>query len=280
MKVRLYSLILVSIFASVTNAQNMGKVADDTFGYLKAGTFGKPKVAKNTNKLSIGQVRVHYKLISSRASVQKGNAADVTVYLDSDVTEKDLQDLTNEFYGVLQQKIASAGIQFADWNAIAATEYFQERKKSNEGKKPKDYDGKAGQAWVSFNAFDGPVLLKWKPYGTTEIIGFGQIKKMSKASEVTGGDLTTFDVVVDFASIALNTEVKQDKGIIFYGDPYFHADYSIGGMMSVPQSYIYMNDTKNGFDQYNVALPIAERFVFAEKPYKDENKAKLQTQKH
>ncbi|HRH41279.1 MAG TPA: tetratricopeptide repeat protein [Pyrinomonadaceae bacterium] len=278
MKIKLFSLILISMFAFSANAQTMGKIADDTFGYIKAGTFGKPKVAKNTSKLSLGQVRVHYKLITSRDSVQKGNAADVTVYLDTDLTNGDLQNLTNEFYSILQQKLTAIGIEFADWKSIESTEYFAERQKSNEDKKQKDYDGKAGQAWVTFNAFDGPVLVRWKPYGTTEILGFGQMKKMAKASETTGGDLMTLDVVLDFASIMLNTEIKQDKGFIFYGDPYFHADYSIGGMISVPQSYIFMLDKKNGFDQYKNELPIAERFAFADKPYKDESKAALKTQ--
>lgn len=277
MKKKFLALILLSIFAISANAQ-LSKVADDTFSYVKAGTFGKPAVAKKTEKLSVGQLRVHYKLITSRASVKNNNAADVTVYLDSDLTNGDLQNLTNEFYGILQQKLSAIGISFTDWKAIEATEYFQERQKSQEDKKPKDYDGKSGQAWVSFTAFDGPVLLKWRPYVGTEIIGYSQFKKLSKTAETSGGDFASIDVVVDFASIMLNTEIKQDKGFIFYGDPYFHADYSIGGMISVPQSYIYMLDRKNGFDQYKNDLPIAERIAFAGKPYQDVSKAALATQ--
>lgn len=278
MKTIIRTIAVLAFFTISATAQGLSKIADDTFGYLKAGTFGKPKVAKNTTKLSIGQVRVHYKLITSRASVQKRNAADVTVYLDSDLTEKDLQGLTNEFYEILKRKIGAVGIGLTDWNDIAATEYYLERLSKNQDKKLKGHDGDAGQAWYSLTAFDGPVLLKWTPYGSTELIGFGQIKDMSKTSQVTGGDLTTFDVVVDFASIMLNTEIKQDKGFIFYGDPYFHADYSIGGMISIPQSYVYLNDTKNNFDQYKLELPVAERIAFADKPYKDESKAALKTQ--
>lgn len=280
MKTKLFALILFSVFAISINAQTMGKIADDTFGYIKAGTFGKPKVAKNTSKLSLGQVRVHYKLITSRASVKNNNAADVTVYLDSNLTNGDLQNLTNEFYKILQQKLTAIGIEFADWKSIETTEYFQERLKSQEDKKPKDYDGKAGQAWVSFTAFDGPVLLKWKPYGSVEIIGYGQFKKLSKTAETSGGDFASIDVVVDFASIMLNAEIKQDKGFIFYGDPYFHADYSIGGMISIPQSYIYLLDRKNGFDQYKNDLPVAERIAFAGKPYEDASKTALATQNY
>ncbi len=277
MKSKLFLISLILIFLVSANAQ-LSRVADETFSYIKASTFGKPAVAKKTEKLSIGQLRVHYKLITSRASVKNNNAADVTVYLDSDLTNVDLQNLTNEFYSILQQRLSAIGIGATDWKAIEATEYFQERQKSQEDKKPKDYDGKAGQAWVSFTAFDGPVLLNWRPYVGTEIIGYSQFKKLSKTAETSGGDFASIDVVVDFASIMLNTEIKQDKGFIFYGDPYFHSEYSIGGMISVPQSYIYMLDRKNGFDQYKNDLPVAERIAFAGKPYKDETKAALATQ--
>ncbi|MGD9561620.1 MAG: tetratricopeptide repeat protein [Pyrinomonadaceae bacterium] len=278
MKRYITCLALLAFISITTGAQGLSKIADDTFAYVKAGTFGKPKVAKNTAKLSIGQVRVHYKFITSRASVQKRNAADVTVYLDSDITDQDLQQLTNEFYEMLKQKIGALGIGVTDWKDIAATEYYLERQRKNQDKKQKGYDGEAGQAWYSLTAFDGPVLLRWTPYGSTELIGFGQIKDMSRTSKETGGDLTTFDVVVDFASIMLNTEIKQDKGFIFYGDPYFHSDYSIGGMISIPQSYVYLNDTKNNFDQYKLDLPVAQRIAFAGKPYEDASKAALKTQ--
>lgn len=281
MKKYVLSFLLIVLGLNFTaKAQGLEKIADDTIKYVKAGTFGKPNIAKKTTKLSIGQLRVHYKLITSRASVTRNNAADVTVYLDTDLTNNDLQDLTNEFYLILMQKLGSLGIGMTPFEEIRKTEYYAERQKSQEDKKPKDYDGKAGQAWVSFSAFDGPVLVRWKPYGGTEILGYSQMKKMAKASETVGADLMTMDVVVDFASIMLNTEIKQDKGFIFYGDPYFHADYSIGGMMNIPNSYVFMMDKKNGFDQYQSALPVAERFAFAEKPYKDETKTALQTQNY
>lgn len=279
MKQILAVLLLLCGFTFTATAQSYEKLADDTFKYIKAGTFGKPKVAKNTARLAIGQVRVHYKFITSRASAaNKNNAADVTVYLDGEMTKGDLQKLTDEFYTILQQKLAAAGVSFADWKAIETTEYFAERQKSQEDKKPQDSDGKNGQAWLSFSAFDGPVLLKWRPYGSPELVGFGQLKKMAKTGKTAGGDFLTFDVVVDFASIMLNAEIKQDKKGWFYGDPYFHSDYSISGGMSVPQSYIFMVDEKNNFDIYQNDLPIAERFSFAGKPYKDESKAALKTQ--
>ena len=89
--------MLLTLFAVAVSAQNIAKVADETFDYIKSGRFSKPKVAKNTTKMSLGQVRVHYKLITSQATAKSGSSAEVTVYLDSDLTERDLQNLTDEF---------------------------------------------------------------------------------------------------------------------------------------------------------------------------------------
>lgn len=70
MKIRLLSLIVISVFAVSADAQGLGQVADKTFGYVKARAFGKPDVIKKTSKVSIGQVRVHYKTVSSRDKKQ------------------------------------------------------------------------------------------------------------------------------------------------------------------------------------------------------------------
>lgn len=271
------AFIVVATAVSPIAAQSFGQIADKTIGYVKAGTFGKPKVAKNTSKLAIGQVRVHYKFVTSRASQAGSTAADVTVYLDTDLTNGDLQKLTDEFYLMLAAKLNAAGIATPNFEELKSTEYYLDRQKTQEDKKPQDVDGKSGQAWVSFSAFDGPVFMRWKPYGTPEMVGFGKLKGLAGTSKAVGGDLATFDVVLDFASITLNSEIKQDRQGWFYGDPYFHADYSIGGGMSVPQSYIFMVDQKNGFDQYQSLLPVADAKAFAGKPYKDETKAALAT---
>lgn len=269
--------ILVSCVAIF--AQDYSKLADETFKYVKAGTFGKPSVAKKTQKISLGQVRVHYKTVTSRENSAKGNSADVTVYLDSDLTTGDLQQLTNNFYARLASKLNSIGIETVPFSSIKQTEYYAEKLSKQSEEKGADFDGERGQAWVSVNAYDGPVFVRWNPEGTVEIIGFGQQKKLSKTAETTGGDMMTVDVVLDFASIMLSAEVKQDRQGWFYGDPYFHSDYSIGGLMNVSKSYIYIVNQKNGFDQYSSALPIAERIGFAEKPRQDPARASYRASK-
>ncbi|MBS1793735.1 MAG: tetratricopeptide repeat protein [Acidobacteria bacterium] len=280
MKMKLFLPVILLVCAAGAAAQGLEKLADDTFGYLKAGTFGKPKVAKNTTRIALGQVRVHYKIITSAASANGKNAADVTVYLDSDLTTQDLQSLTDEFYRLLAEKLAAAGIEVAPYKDVQATEYYLDRQQKQEDKKPQDYDGGNGQAWVSFSAFDGPVFLRWKPYGTPELIGYGKFKNLTRTSQTVNADLATFDVVVDFAAISMSAAVKQDRKGWLYGDPYFYADYSIGGGMSIPQSYVYMIDGKNNFDQYKSELPIADGAPYAEKPYEDASKTALKTQQY
>lgn len=271
---------IVAASAVAVSAQTYGKLADDTIKYVKAGTFGKPDVAKKTEKLAIGQVRVHFKTVTSRASVNRGNAADVTVYLDSDLTTGDLEEITNEFYRSLAASLNKIGIQTASFDAVKATEYYADRLAKRADDKNADFDGKNGQAWVSVNAYDGPVLFRWRPQGTPEIVGYGQFKKLTKIAETAGGDLMMIDVVLDFASIMLSADIKQDRQGWFYGDPYFHSDYSIGGLMNVPESYVYMVNAKNKFDTYRSELPVAERFGFADKPRQDPSKAALSSAKY
>ncbi|KXK05306.1 MAG: ankyrin repeat-containing protein [Acidobacteria bacterium OLB17] len=271
--------ILIFVAAAAALGQGYSAIADSTFKYVKAGTFGKPSVAKKTQKISLGQVRVHFKTVTSRESTARGHSADVTVYLDSDLTTADLQKLTDAFYQRLASKLNAIGIETVPFDSIKQTEYYAEKLGKQSEEKGADFDGKYGQAWVSVNAFDGPVFVRWRPEGTVEIIGFGQQKKLAKTAKETGGDIMTVDVVLDFASIMLSAAVKQDRQGWFYGDPYFYSDYSIGGLMNVSKSYIYLADQKNGFDQYSSAQPIAERIGYAEKPRQDASRASYRASK-
>src|SRR5690606_28355145 len=165
------------------------------------------------------------------------------------------------------------------FDAVKQTEYYAEKLSKQAEEKGADFDGERGQAWVSVNAFDGPVFVRWEPEGTVEIIGFGQQKKLAKTAKTTGADLMTLDVVLDFASIMLSAQVKQDRQGWFYGDPYFYSDYSIGGLMNVTKSYVYMVNEDNGFDQYSSTQSIAERIGYAEKPREDPSRAAYQSSK-
>ncbi len=280
MKKILYLIVMSLVLTSAALGQSYEEIADDTIKYVKAGTFGKPDVIKKTDKLALSQVRVHYKTVTSRAAATGNHAADVTVYLDGDITTADLQQLTDEFYQTLSANLTKLGIATAPFESVKQTEYFIDRLNSQAKEKGADFDGKEGQAWVSVNAYDGAVLYRWRPMGTPELVGYGQMKKFAKTSESVGAGLMMIDVVVDFAAIMLQAQVKQDKAGWLYGDPYFHSDYVISGVMSVPQSWVYLFDRGNKFDQYQSALPIAERFGFSDKPREDASKAALASQKY
>ena len=281
MKIRNFGVLAALLFASLNAAaQSFDKLADDTIKYIKAGTFGKPNVAKKTTKIALTQVRVHYKTVTSQSNVQKNNAADVTVYLDGDLTTSDLQELTDEFHLTLAANLRKLGIEMVGYEAVKTTEYYAEKLGSQEKEKGADFDGKLGQAWVTISAYDGPVFFRWRPYGAPEIVGYGQWKKLSKTAETVGADLMMVDVIVDFAAIMLRTDIRQDRAGWLYSDPYFHSDYSIAALISVPHSNIFMINRDNGSDTYQSALPVAERYNFSDKLREDPSRAAYNTQKY
>lgn len=276
MKLKIFILIAILLF-QIPAAAQYEKIADETIQYLKAGTFGKPDVIKKTSKMALAQVRVHYKIVTTRAAETRDNGARVTVYLDGAMTNQDLQALTNEFYRTLQRKLGALGIEFADWDAIAKTDYYNNREEAQLEKNNVNADGGNGQAWVSFTANEGPVFYRYdlvKAYG--EPLAYGKMKKINKMTEQLGADFASFDVVVDFTAIELATSrdtVWEDGSkYLRYG-----ANMNVAAMMSVPQSYALFINQKNGFDQYASRLPVAQRDFFSSKPYQDESKAAYKT---
>jgi tetratricopeptide (TPR) repeat protein len=276
----LFAAVAVMLFAIYGKAQTFEKIADETVVYLKAGTFGKPSVAKKTSRLALSQVRVHYKIVTTRAVETRDNGARVTVYLDGAMTHEDLQALTDEFYLTLRRKLSALGIEFVPWEEIAKTEYYNNREDATAEKNDINADGGNGQAWISYTANKGPVFYRYgvdqtKAFGS-ELLAFGKMKKIGKMSEALDADFATLDAVVDFTSIELaaskDTVWQDGTKYLKYG-----ADYNIAAMMSVPQSYALFVNRKLGFDQYASKLPVGQRDFFSEKPYEDANKASYKT---
>lgn len=249
-KVQPILLILSALlaFSVSASAQGYEKLADETITYVKAGTFGKPDVAKKTTKMALAQVRVHYKIVTTRAAETRDNGAKVTVYLDGAMTNGDLQQLTDEFYATLQRKLGALGIEFVDWDAITKTEYYNNREEATLEKNNVNADGGNGQAWVSYTANQGPIFYRYdlnKGFG--ELLAYGKMKKINKFTEALGADFASFDVVVDFTAVELATSkdtVWEDGSkYLKYG-----ANMNVAAMMSVPQSYTLLVNQKNGFD--------------------------------
>lgn len=280
MKIKFFALISILFLQPGAFAQSFEKIADDTIQYVKSGTFAKPDVAKKTNRLALSQVRVHYKIVTTRAAETRDNGARVTVYLDGAMTNEDLQKLTDEFYIILQRKLAALGIEFVDWDAITKTEYYNNREEVTAEKNNVYADGGNGQAWVSFTANRGPVFYRYNVDQTklfaNELLAYGKMKKIGKMAESLAADFASFDAVVDFTAIELATgkdTVWQDGGkYLRYG-----ADYRIAAMMSVPQSYAMFISPKMKFDIYQSRLPVGQRDFFSERPYEDASKTAYKT---
>ena len=271
------SLLLTIFVFQISAPAQFEKIADETIGYVKASTFGKPDVIKKTTKMALSQVRVHYKIVTTRAAETRDNGARVTVYLDGAMTDQDLQALTDEFYSMLQRKLGALGIEFAPWNAITETEYYNNREEATMEKNNVNADGGNGQAWVSYTAHRGPVFYRWDlTKGFGEPLAYGKMKKIGKFTEALGADFASFDVVVDFTAVDLATsrDTVWEDGTKYlkYG-----ANMNVAAMMSVPQSYALFINQKMGFDQYASRLPVGQREIFSSKPYQDESKAAYKT---
>jgi tetratricopeptide (TPR) repeat protein len=275
----LFFLFAISGFNPAAQAQPAyQKIADESIAYVKAGTFGKPSVIKKTNKVALAHVRVHFKFITTQAVETRDNGAKVSVYLDGAMTDADLQNLTNEFYAILRQKLAALGIEAVEWQQIQATEYYKNREAATEEKKKTDGDAKNGQAWLSYTAFDGPVFYRFNPVSgvPNELFAFSKMKNIMKMSETLGAEIGMFDAVVDFTTVNMQTgkeTIYEEDGV--YTE--YRAGGSVGEIMSVPTSYNMIFDRKGGFDMYQSKLPIVVRGGFARRIYEDANKAALQT---
>jgi tetratricopeptide (TPR) repeat protein len=276
-------LLLVTILGlSITSAfgQSFQKIAEDTIQYLKAGTFGKPDVARRSNRMALAQVRVHYKMVTTSAVSTRDGGAKVTVYLDGEMTVDDMQRLTDEFYKTLQRKLGALGIQFVDWQAISATEYFKDRSEAKAQSNNVEHDAGNGQAWVSYAANKGPVFYRYSVDQTrmfgNELLTAGKLKKIAKFCEALDAEFASVDAVVDFTAVDLSTSKdvvwEDERKYLKYG-----ANVNVAPLMSVPQSYVLLTDRKSKFDQYGSKLPIGQRDFFAEKPVHDPEKAALKT---
>jgi hypothetical protein len=279
----LFCALLLSAGFTVNAQPALSKIADETFMFLKAGTFAKPGISKNTNKLALSQVRVHYKFITTEMNMSKGTSARVTAYLESDVTEKDLQMLTEEFYQNLQRKLGSLGIEFVGWDKIQATEYYKDRITATEENKRLNGDVKNGQGWLSITANGGPVFLRFNPNdAATEIVAYGKQKKIRKFCEEVEAPMATLDAVVDFAGIEIGISSGSGSKYVLGGvktSSYRKANWSVIPAMMVNMGNASFFDEKMKYDGYAVKHPIVSSEYFSPKPYEDATKAALTTQR-
>ncbi len=181
------------------------------------GTFSKPKIVPRMDKLGLAQVTVDYKLTTTERTVGKEKSsgkmagAKLTAFLettDGELTAGDFQEVTNKFYNYFQRKLKEAGIDTVSWSTIAGADFYKnsDRQESNEQEKG------SGQVWVTCNANSGNTLHK----GTVGF-AFGKAMKAGSFADDIGGTAGKFHLVVDFAELAVNVDIKSGEHSGYYG---------------------------------------------------------------
>lgn len=205
MKKIIILLLLLSVGTSITFAQKNAE--EEVLGIGVGGTFAKPKIIPSLTKLAVAQVTVNYKLTTEERVIGKEKrsgsvaGAKVTAYLkttDADLTEADLQEVTDYFYQYLQKKLKANGVDTVGWNSIVSSEFY------------KDADGRIeeggerqGNVWITRTANSGNII-----YGGSIAFAFGKMKAASRFCKELDAPAAFFYVTVDFADVMVNVDIK------------------------------------------------------------------------
>jgi hypothetical protein len=207
------TLITVLAFASqLSFAQSDA----EKFQILVGGSFAKPKIIPKLTKLALAQITVNYKITTEERTATKEKSsgsvagAKVTAYLqttDGDLTENDLQEVTDYFYSYFQKKLKSSGIDTVGWSTIAATDFYKDNKVDEE----KDGGERAGNVWVTRTANNGNTI-----YGGGIAFTFGKAKKATRFCDEIGAPAAYFFVTLDFADVMVNVDIKTTSENLYY----------------------------------------------------------------
>lgn len=202
----LFLIIGLALTWQFSSAQ---KGDDEKFQILTGGTFGKPKIIPKLSKLALAQITVNYKITTEERTIGKEKrsgsvaGAKITAYLqttDGDLTENDLQEVTDYFYSYFQKKLKASGIDTVGWSTIAATDFY----KNNKADEEKDGGERAGNVWVTRTAHNGNTIYGGGP----TVFSFPKLKKASRFCEEVGAPAASFFITVDFADVMVNIDIK------------------------------------------------------------------------
>jgi hypothetical protein len=188
---------------------------EEVLGIGVGGTFAKPKIIPALTKLAVAQVTVNYKLTTEERVIGKEKrsgsvaGAKVTAYLktnDADLTEADLQEVTNYFYQYLQKKLKANGVDTVGWNTITGLEFY----KDAEGRIEEGGE-RQGNVWVTTTANKGNII-----YGGGIPFAFGKMKAASRFCKDLDAPAAFFHVTVDFADVLVNVDIKTSTSETMY----------------------------------------------------------------
>ncbi|HEX8332547.1 MAG TPA: hypothetical protein VF622_07985 [Segetibacter sp.] len=175
------------------------------------GTFGKPKIMPSLSKLAIAQYAVNYKLTTTESVIGKEKSsgsiagAKLTAFLeptDGELTQEDLQEVTDYGYNYFQKQLQANGVATVDWSTISGHEFYNTSKEKDD-----DKNKKGGNVWLTSNANNGNMF-----YDGGFGFGMGKANKAAKFSKDIDAPLAFFNLVVDFADILLNVDIKTARG--------------------------------------------------------------------
>lgn len=220
------------------------ETVEETLKITGGGTFSKPKILKELDKIAITQASVYFKTATTREVLETERGAfggrksgggavagTITAYLDfsdEEMTEADYQALADDFYDYLNKKLQENKVQTIEWASITAAAFYKE---DGEDVKDvsKDYDAmkRKGQLYYHINAKQGKTLLKHSITGGMNIgFAFGKLKRASKYTKELDAPMAMLHLTVDFADIFLDGEVSTGTS----------TEYQAGGITKITKN--------------------------------------------
>jgi len=282
-------------------AQNAGDDAE-AFEFTVGGTFGKPKIVPKLDKLAIAQASIYFKnastrevyenerggLLGGRKSGGGAVAGRLTGYLettDGELSQQEYQELADQFYVYLSQKLKEGGVTTVDWNTIAAADFHKSDGTSlDEIRKDADEMKKKGQIYTVVNANQGNTMYKYNMNGgINAAFAFGKIKRASRFSEDVDAPVVFLHLTVDFIDILLDGDVKTSssrKENMFYTtitkSKNWKMDSEVGADVKVSTAGTAMFwNAKSQSETLNIKKDISSRTAFASGVSQDANKEVL-----
>jgi hypothetical protein len=278
------------------------KTVDETFKMYVGGSFAKPKMFGKMEKIALAQTSIYFKTVTTREVIEQERGAfgrrktdggsvagRLTAYLqttDGELTDADFQELADGFYKYLSTKLQENGVGAVDWNAISNAEFYKEQGMDvDDIKKDMDAMKKKGQIYAHINSNKGNSLWRYDINGgISPGFAFGKAKKAAKFSEEVGGDLAFMHIIVDFADIILDGDVKTGEKTNYGAGGIttitktksWKMDASVGANIKVVSGGMSMfYNEKNQTESMGVTKEISSGIAFATSVEEDPTKQKL-----
>jgi hypothetical protein len=204
---RIFLMLLIAVVTLTATSEVKAQV----FAIGVGGSFAKPKIIPEMDKLALAQITIRYKVTSTAKAVGKDGSygtvagAKISAYLettDGPLTSEDFQEVTDYFYSYMQKQLKANGIDTIAWSTIAATDFYQ-----NGAEKPDK--GKTSQnenVWMTSSAHKGNEL-----YGGGIAFVMGKAKRAGAFCEQLGAPAAFLYLTVDFADVMVGIEISTSK---------------------------------------------------------------------